>query len=144
MADHPKNLNELLRTPAFGNYDNVLANHLTNEATIQGFDIENLGIIDVKNLSSVLSEYNKKSCANAPIFAYIQIQRFLALHRHVQVKFLHFQAFMADSILSILSKIKQDYTSASAGIGAEDKDVKSAVTSVIFNCPDKVIPLLAY
>ena len=62
----------------------------------------------------------------------------------MQGKFLRGQAVTAASILSILSNIDQDCTAASDVIGAEDKDSKSAVTPVIFNSPDKVIPLLAY
>ena len=43
-----------------------------------------------------------------------------------------------------MSKIEQDYTAASSGKGAEDKDAKYSVTPVIFNSPDKAIRLLAY
>ena len=51
---------------------------------------------------------------------------------------------MAASILIFLYKVEQYYTYASAGIREEEKDAKSAVTLVIFNSPDKFIPLLAY
>ena len=134
----------MLGTPDFGSYDIIMATHLTNEATGQGFDMDNLGIMDVKTLKYVFSEYNKKARANEPIFLATKIQQFLTLHRHVQGKFLRGQAVTAASILSIISNIDQDYTAASYVIGAEDKDSKSAVTPVIFNSPDKVIPLLAY
>ena len=72
------------------------------------------------------------------------IQRFLELHRHVQVKLFRGQAVTDASILPILSKIEQDYTDTSSVIGTEDKDAKSAVTPAIFNIPYKVITFLAY
>ena len=144
MADQPANIDKLLCTPDFGTHDNVLANHLTNKYTGQGFDMDNFGMMDVKTINSVFSKYNKRSCANDPWFSAIKIQLFLALHRHVQGKFLHDQAITAASILPILSKINQDYTDASTGIVPEYKDAESAVTPVVFNSSDKVIPLLAY
>ena len=99
---------------------------------------------DVKTINTVFRKYNKRSCANDPWFSAIKIQLFLALHRHVQGKFLHDQAITAASILPILSNINQDYTDASTGIVPEYKDAESAVTPVVFNSSDKVIPLLAY
>ena len=51
---------------------------------------------------------------------------------------------MSASFLPILSNTKQDYTAVSDGIGAEYKDVKSAVTPVVFNSLGKLILLLAY
>ena len=77
-------------------------------------------------------------------FLQIKIHQFLALHRHVQGKFLRGQYVTAASIPPILSKIEQDFTAASAGIGAEDKDAKAAVAPVIFNYDDKVIMLISY
>ena len=62
----------------------------------------------------------------------------------MQGKLLRVQAITADSILTILSNIDQDYTAVSSGIGSEEKDAKPAVTPVIFNSPDKVITYLAY
>ena len=103
-----------------------------------------LVIMDVKTLNSVFIEYNKKARANTPKISVIKIQRFLAIHRYVQGKFIHGQAFMAAYILPVLSKTYQEYTASSSGIGAEDKDAKYAVTPVVFNSPDKFIPLLAY
>ena len=144
MADsQPENLGKLLCTPAFGSYDNIMANHITNEATGQVFNMDKLGMMDVKTLNSVFSEYNKKARANAPRFLVIKIQQFLAFHRHMQGKFLHGQAVTA-SILTILYNIKQDYTAVSDVIVAEDKDAKSTIVPVVFNSSDKVIPLLAY
>ena len=144
MTPQPANIDKLLHTPAFGSFDKVLTTHLTNESTRHRFDMENLGMMDVKTLNSVLSDYNKKACTNAPIFSAIKFQKFLALHRHVKGKFVCGQAVTASSILPFLSKIKQDYIAASVGIGTEDKYTKSAVTPVIFNSPDKVIPLIVY
>ena len=144
MAAQPENLDELLCSPAFSSYDNVLATHLTNRVTVQGFEMDNLGMMDVKTLNSVFRHYKKKSCANAPRFLAIKIQQFLALHRNVQGRFLYGQAVTSASILPTLSKIDQDYMAASDGIGAEDKDAKSTVTTVIFNFLDKVIPFLVY
>ena len=60
MAAVPTNLDKLFRTPVFGSYDNVLATHLTNKTTRQGFDMDNLGMMDVKDFNYVFSEYNKK------------------------------------------------------------------------------------
>ena len=133
MAAQPTNLYKLLRTPEFGSYYNVMATHLTNKATWQVFDIDNFGIMDVKTLNSVFSKYNKNPCSNAPRVLEIKIQRFFPLHRHEQGKFLHGQAFTAYSILPIFSNIKQEYTAASSGIRAEDKDVKTSVTPGTFN-----------
>ena len=107
MADQPANIDKLLRTPDFGIHENILDTHLTNKATRQGFDMENLGIMDVKTLNSVFSKYNKKACANTPTFSEIKIQKLLALHRHVKGKFLCGQAVTAASILIILSNIEQ-------------------------------------
>ena len=42
MAAQPVNLDKLLRIPTFGSYDKILATHLTNKATGQGFDMETL------------------------------------------------------------------------------------------------------
>ena len=100
--------------------------------------------MDVNNLNSVFGKYNKKSRTSTPKCLAIKIQELFALHRHVQGKFLRGQAVTSASIISILSNIKQDYMADSAVIGAEDKDAKSSVTPVIFNSPDKFIPLLAY
>ena len=71
MAAQSTNIDELLRTPDFGSYDNVLATHLTNTATGQGFYMDNLGIMDVKTINYVLSECNKKARVNAPRFLVI-------------------------------------------------------------------------
>ena len=107
MADQPENIDELLCTPAFGSYDNILATNLTNGTTGQGFEMYNLGMMDVKTLNSVFSKYNKKARANTPTFSEIKIQKLLALHRHVKGKFLCGQAVTAASILIILSNIEQ-------------------------------------
>ena len=144
MAYQLENLDELLCTSALGSYDTILANHITNKATGQVFDMDNLVMMDVKNINYMFSGYNKKACAKTLIVLEIKIQRFLSLHRHVQGKFLRGQAATADSILPILSKMDQDYTATFSGIGTEDKDVEYAVTPVIFNYPEKVIPFLAY
>ena len=101
-------------------------------------------MMDVKTLNSVFSECNTKALANYPSFLAVNIQRLLSLHIHVQVKFLHGQDIVDASILPILSKIYQDYTAYSSEIGAEDKDAKSVFTPVIFNSPEKFIPLLSY
>ena len=61
MAAKPENIDELLRTPAFGSYGKILATHLTNEATRPEFDMKNLGMIYVKTPNSVFSKYNKKA-----------------------------------------------------------------------------------
>ena len=143
-ADQPANLDDMLRTPAFGSYENIIATYLTNKATGQGFEIDNLGIMDIKTVNSVFSEYNKKDRDNIPKFSAIKIQQFLHLQRKVQGTFLSGQAVMAASILPILYNIDQDHMAASAGIDVEDKDIKSTVTPVIFNSPDKVIQLLYY
>ena len=143
MASKPANIDELLCTPAFGIYDNVLITPITNKPTGQVFDMDNLGMMDVKNLNYVFSEYNKKARGNDTIFSAMNIKQLLALHRHVQGRFLCGQAATAAYILPILSNIEQDYTATSSGIGAEYKDTKSAVTPIIFNSPDKVIPLLS-
>ena len=132
MAYQPANIDKLLCTPDFGSYDNVLATHLTNKATGQGFDMDNLGMIDFKTLNYVFSEYNKKTRANAPMFLAIKIQKYLALNIHLRGKFLLGQSVTSDSILHILSKIDQEYMAASSGIGAEDKDAKYAVAPVVF------------
>ena len=68
MVAQPTNLDKLLSTPAFGRYDNVLATHITNEETGQGFGMDNLGMMDVKTLNSFFIKYNKKARANAPRF----------------------------------------------------------------------------
>ena len=68
MADQPTNLDELLCTPNFGSYDNDMATRIANKATGWGFDVYNLGMMGVKTLNSMFSEYTKKSRANAPIF----------------------------------------------------------------------------
>ena len=81
----------------------MLTTHITNEATGQGFDKYNLGMMDVKTINSMFSEYNKKACANDSRFLVIKIQKLFALHRHVQGNFLHGQVVTADSILTILS-----------------------------------------
>ena len=62
----------------------------------------------------------------------------------MQGKFLLSQYFTEDSILPILSKTKQDYTAASTGINAEEKDEKYDVTPVIFKSDYKVVLLLPY
>ena len=108
MADQHAYLDKLLCNPAFGIYNNIMATHLTNKATGQFFVMDNLGMMDVKTLNSVFSEYNKKACTNTPIFLEIQIQKFLALHRYVQGEFLRGKVFTDSSILPILSKIYQD------------------------------------
>ena len=58
MAAQPANIDELLHTLTFGSYDNFLVTHLTNEATGQGFDMDNLGMMGVKSLNYVFSVYN--------------------------------------------------------------------------------------
>ena len=78
------------------------------------------------------------------VFLVIKIHTFLALHRHLQGKFLRVQSIKAASFLTILSNIEQDYTAASDGIGTDYKDEKYAVTPVIFNFPDKFILILVY
>ena len=105
--------------------------------------MDNLGIMDVKTLNSVLREYNKKARANYPIFSAIKIQWCLDLHRNVKGKFLHGQYVTTASILNIMPNIEQNYTDTYAGIGAEDKDKKYYVTPVIFNSPENVIPFLS-
>ena len=60
MAAQPTSINELLRIPAFGTYDNILATHLTNKTTGQGFYMENLGMMDVKTLNSVFNGVQQK------------------------------------------------------------------------------------
>ena len=144
MSAQPANIDLILRTPDFGIYDNVLATRLNNKATRQGFDMDNLVMMDVKTLNSVFSEYKKKACTNGPRLLAIKIQKILALHRHVQVKFLSSQVVTASNILPILSKVEKDYIAISSIIGAKDKDAKSAVTPVIFNSPDKFILLPVY
>ena len=144
MAAKTANIDKLLRTPDFGSYNNIMDTHITNKATVQGFYIDNLGMMGVNTLNSVFGKYNKKARTNTPTFSAIKIHKFFALHRHVQGKFLRGQAVTSASIISILSNIEQDYMADSAGIGAEDKDSKSVVTLVIFNSPDNFIPLLAY
>ena len=59
MDAQPANIDELLRTPAFGSYGNVLANHLTKKETRQGFEMDNLGMMDVKNLNYVFRAQQK-------------------------------------------------------------------------------------
>ena len=73
MAAQPVNLDKLLRIPTFGSYDKILATHLTNKATGQGFDMENLGMMDAKTLNSVFSRYNKKARTNTPKNSAIKI-----------------------------------------------------------------------
>ena len=74
MAAQPTNLDELLRTPALSNYDNVLDTCLTNKRNGQGFYMDNIEIMYVKALTYVFSEYNKKDRTNASIFSAIKIQ----------------------------------------------------------------------
>ena len=143
-AAQPANFDELLRTPNFGSYDNVLSAHLTNNATRQGFNMDNLGMMDFNNLNSMLSEYKRKSRANAPRFLSNKIHQLLALHKHGQVNFLCGQAVTEDYILPVFSKIEHNYMSASAVIGTELKYVKSFVTPVFFNFAYKFIPLLSH
>ena len=47
--------------------------------------MDNLGMMDVKNIKFLFSEYNKKTRVNASISSAINIHQFLAPHRHVKV-----------------------------------------------------------
>ena len=68
MASQAANIDKMLRIPAFVSYGNVLATNLNNEATRQAFEMDKLGMMDVKTLNSVFSEYSKNARANAPRF----------------------------------------------------------------------------
>ena len=61
ITAQPDNLDKLLQTYAFGSYHNLMATYLTNEASGQVFNMDKIGMMDVKTINDVFSGYNKRT-----------------------------------------------------------------------------------